>query len=78
MIAKRYTPILCVGWAGLTLTGERTTDPDCDLRSKVELHEDPGERGSWEEQKGIGCKYFRNVATSGFLGWLFKMNKSKL
>ena len=51
-----------------TLTGEQTMDPDNELRSKVELHEEPGERGSWEEQKGIGCKYFRNVATSGYLG----------
>ena len=54
------------GW--FTLTGGETMDPDSDLRGKVELHEEPGERGSWEEQKGIGCKYFRNVATGGYLG----------
>ncbi|XP_030208076.1 uncharacterized protein LOC115540710 [Gadus morhua] len=49
-------------------SGGETMDPDSDLRGKVELHEEPGERGSWEEQKGIGCKYFRNVATGGYLG----------
>ncbi|CAL8330607.1 unnamed protein product [Merluccius merluccius] len=48
--------------------GEQTWDPDSGIRSKVELCEEPGERGSWEEHKGNGCKYFRNVATNGYLG----------
>ncbi|CAL8331135.1 unnamed protein product [Lota lota] len=49
-------------------SGEQTLNPDRDIRSKVELHEEPGEHGSWEEHKGNGCKYFRNVATNGYLG----------
>ncbi|KAJ3615332.1 hypothetical protein NHX12_018900 [Muraenolepis orangiensis] len=49
-------------------SGEQTQDPDGDIRSKVELHEEPGGRGYWEEHKGNGCKYFRNVATNGYLG----------
>ncbi|KAG7264449.1 hypothetical protein CRUP_022311 [Coryphaenoides rupestris] len=43
--------------------GEQTWDPDSNARREAELHEEPGERSYWEEHKGNGCKYFRNVAT---------------
>jgi len=50
------------------LTGEQTWDPDSGARREVELHGEAGERSYWEEHKGNGCKYFRNVATHGYLG----------
>ncbi|XP_028831907.1 uncharacterized protein LOC114788009 isoform X2 [Denticeps clupeoides] len=35
----------------------------------VALHENPGDNRYWEEIRGTGCKYYRNLVYSGHLGF---------
>ena len=37
-------------------------------RNTVELSEAAGDHSYWEEMKGNGCKFYRNVVTHRFLG----------
>lgn len=39
-----------------------------DGRNTVELNETPGDHCYWEEIKGNGSKYYRNVVTNRYLG----------
>nr|XP_046234574.1 uncharacterized protein LOC124053454 [Scatophagus argus] len=48
-------------------SGEWPTDLSDD--STVELNDTPGDRCYWEEIKGNGCKYYRNVVTNRYLGF---------
>lgn len=49
-------------------SGEQIINPTSDSRNTVELDETPEERCYWEEIKGSGCKYYRNVVTNRYLG----------
>ncbi|XP_051241151.1 uncharacterized protein LOC127354893 [Dicentrarchus labrax] len=49
-------------------SGEQLTHPTDD-RNTVELNESPGDHSYWEEIKGSGCKYYRNVVTNRYLGF---------
>ncbi|KAG8014659.1 hypothetical protein GBF38_003248 [Nibea albiflora] len=40
-----------------------------DSRNTVTLSETPGDYCYWEEVKGNGCKYYRNVVTHRYLGF---------
>lgn len=48
--------------------GEQLTHLTGDSRYTVELNETPGDHCYWEEIKGNGCKYYRNVVTNRYLG----------
>ncbi|XP_070846648.1 uncharacterized protein [Chaetodon trifascialis] len=50
-------------------SGEQLTHLAGDSRYKVELNEAPGDHCYWEEIKASGCKYYRNVVTSRYLGF---------
>eukprot|EP00064_Thunnus_orientalis_P005029 superscaffoldBa00000478_g5042 len=50
-------------------SGEQIIHPDSDTRHTVELHQTPGDHCYWEEIKGNGCKYYRNVVTKRYLGF---------
>ncbi|XP_036951968.1 uncharacterized protein LOC119018419 isoform X1 [Acanthopagrus latus] len=50
-------------------SGEQQTPPTGDgSRNTVELSDTPGDHCYWEEIKGNGCKYYRNVVTNRYLG----------
>ncbi|XP_044045795.1 uncharacterized protein LOC122873304 [Siniperca chuatsi] len=50
-------------------SGEQLTHPTGDTTSTVELDETPGDNCYWEEIKGNGCKYYRNVVSNRYLGF---------
>ncbi|XP_058496143.1 uncharacterized protein LOC131466724 [Solea solea] len=47
---------------------EQLIHPTTDSRNSVELSDTRGDQCYWEEIKGSGCKYYRNVVTNRFLG----------
>ncbi|XP_022594097.1 uncharacterized protein LOC111216749 [Seriola dumerili] len=47
---------------------EQIIHPTNDSRNTVELDETPGDHCHWEEIKGHGCKYYRNIVTNRYLG----------
>ncbi|XP_069386295.1 uncharacterized protein [Paralichthys olivaceus] len=49
-------------------SGEQMIHPTAESRNTVELSETAGDHCYWEEKKGNGCKYYRNVVTNRFLG----------
>ncbi|XP_018558737.1 uncharacterized protein LOC108901666 [Lates calcarifer] len=49
-------------------SGEQIIHAASDSRNTVELSETPGDHCYWEEIKGNGCKYYRNVVTNRYLG----------
>ncbi|XP_040002552.1 uncharacterized protein LOC120800486 [Xiphias gladius] len=50
-------------------SGEPIIHPTSDSRNTVELTGTPGDHRYWEEVKGNGCKYYRNVVTDRYLGF---------
>ncbi|CAB1460906.1 unnamed protein product [Pleuronectes platessa] len=50
-------------------SGEQMTPPTTESRNTVELSEAAGDHCYWEEMKGDGCKFYRNVVTNRFLGF---------
>ncbi|KAM7394487.1 hypothetical protein PAMP_021290 [Pampus punctatissimus] len=50
-------------------SGEQIIHTASDSRHTVELDETPGDGCYWEEIKGNGCKYYRNVVTNRYLGF---------
>ncbi|XP_019215645.2 uncharacterized protein LOC106098558 [Oreochromis niloticus] len=49
-------------------SGEQIMQTAAESRTTVELSESCGDQCYWEEIKGDGCKYYRNVFTHGYLG----------
>ncbi|CAI5680852.1 unnamed protein product [Oreochromis niloticus] len=50
-------------------SGEQIMQTAAESRTTVELSESCGDQCYWEEIKGDGCKYYRNVFTHGYLGF---------
>ncbi|XP_071359866.1 uncharacterized protein [Trachinotus anak] len=50
-------------------SGEQIIHSPDDSRNTVELNQTPGDHCYWEEIKGQGCKYYRNVVTNRYLGF---------
>ncbi|XP_034439053.1 uncharacterized protein LOC117760269 isoform X1 [Hippoglossus hippoglossus] len=56
-------------------SGEQMIPTTTESRNTVELSEAAGDHRYWEEMKGNGCKFYRNVVTNRFLGFDWSRNQ---